>query len=1003
MTQAIRDQRSANMQADIATFIIALKATEFTGDIESQYGQRLVSASDNSIYQVVPDLLLFPRNNEDVAIVLKLLNEPQFQVLSLTTRGGGTGTNGQSLNRGIILDLSRHLNQILHFDEEKRLVTVQTGVVKDQLNAFLRPLGYFFAPELSTSNRATIGGMINTDASGQGSCEYGKTSQHVRGLHAYSIGGELITTGPHQASPKSEALQATLSALLIPNRAEISAHFPPLNRFITGYDLDHFTQDHSDDHNDDHHNGNYNSSSNHCSKLNHILCGSEGTLAVITEATLNVLPIPKATALVLISYDDFIKALEDAPYLMQAIPKPTSIEVIDNIVMEIAKNDFIWATTEQYFTGIDYAKLKAIQLVEFNADDEDTLTAKVDAFMTYMAQMENPHRLSIRPLHGKKAVNEIYGLRKRAVGLLGAVQGNRRPIPFVEDTAVPPENLAPFITEFRAILDKANVRYGMFGHADAGVIHVRPALDLKLAEDRPLIRAISDQVFALCMQYGGALWGEHGKGVRSEYAQSFFGKLYPLIQQVKATFDPHNQLNPGKIASPHQEALLKIDEVPLRADFNQQIHSHYWAEAAYQTTLYCNGNGACFNYDLDAAMCPSYKATRERIYSPKGRAELIKEWLRQRSHNIENRPFEAEVYQSLSLCLSCKSCAGECPIKVNIPAAKSQFLAQYYQKHPRPLHEKLLISSEKMAVTSNKVRSIYNFMAGNKWGQKLFAKAGLVDLPKLERANYQSAHKLYTELSTDNIQLLAAVEQKENAVVIVPDSFFMFYDATTFNGIIQLLNALGIEVFIAPYQPSGKVAHVYGALKQFEAEAMAQHSLLEKIAGYGIALVGIEPPITLTYREEYPAIGLKTVHVALIQEWLNRYLAQKAASNSLPQIKLQERLQLLSHCTEKTNATHAPKAWQQLFAHFGLSLELVKSGCCGMSGGFGHIKESLPLSEKIYQQSWAPIVADSQKEGAQGEKVTLLATGSSCRTQVKRFDQVTIVHPLVKLQQLLAQ
>lgn len=961
----------------IAQFLDTLKLKNFSGDIEVSDAQRLISATDNSIYQMMPEAILFPKSNQDVQKVMSLLAEPQYQSVTLSTRGGGTGTNGQSLNNGIILDISRHMNQILDFDAENRVVTVQTGVVKDQLNAFLRPLGYFFAPELSTSNRATIGGMINTDASGQGSCEYGKTSQHVLEILAYPLGGEAIRSRALTSSELADIdefpLVNKLYDLLSPEKEAIHAHFPQLNRFITGYDLDHFTQD-------SHKN------------LNHLLCGSEGTLGVFTEAKLNVLPIPKETALILITYDDFIKALEDAPFLMHSDPTPTSVEVIDNIVMEIAKNDFIWATTEQYFEGIDYAKLKAIQLIEFNADNEIELQEKITAFTAYINNSHNESRLSVRPLLGKKAVNDIYGLRKRAVGLLGAVQGNRRPIPFVEDTAVPPQNLAPFIAEFRDILDTANVSYGMFGHADAGVIHVRPALDLKLEEDRPKIRHISDQVFALCQKYGGALWGEHGKGVRSEYAKTFFGDLYPLVQQVKAIFDPHNQLNPGKISTPNEAIpLLKIDEVPLRADFNRQINSHYWAENAYNTTLYCNGNGACFNYDTDAAMCPSYKATRERIHSPKGRAELIKEWLRQRSNNIVNKDFENEVYDSLSLCLSCKSCAGECPIKVNIPASKSQFLNQYYQNHQRPFYEKLLISSEKMAITTSKVSGAYNLIASSKLGKKAFDYVGLVDLPLMERHKYHVANKLYKELSTGNLTALSKVKNREKAVIIVPDSFFMFYDATTFNATVELLHKLDIEVFVAPYQASGKVAQVYGALTQFEKEAQKQQALLKELEAYGIALVGIEPPITLTYRDEYPAIGLNTPKVELVQEWLSRYLQTHQA----PQIKTKADLKLMSHCTEKTNATHAPKAWQTVFEAFGLQLELMKSGCCGMSGGFGHIKKNLEVSKKIYSQSWAKIID-------QNEASTLLATGSSCRGQVKRIDQKTIVHPLVKLNELIS-
>lgn len=965
------------LRAIVEKFLTQLKALNFTGDIETSLAERLISATDNSIYQVMPEAIIFPKSNSDVEKVMTLLALPEYQTVTLSTRGGGTGTNGQSLNDGIILDISRHMNQILDFDEENRIVTVQTGVVKDQLNEFLRPLGYFFAPELSTSNRATIGGMINTDASGQGSCAYGKTSQHVLEILAYPLGGQAIhsraLTDQELSDLDASPLANKLYDFLAPKKEAIHAHFPQLNRFITGYDLDHFTQDPR-------------------KNLNHLLCGSEGTLGVFTEAKLNVLPIPKETALILITYNDFIKALEDAPFLMHSDPTPTSVEVIDNIVMEIAKNDFIWATTEQYFTGIDYTQLKAIQLVEFNAETITELETKIAEFIQYTDTKPNANRLSIRPLLGKKAVTDIYGLRKRAVGLLGAAKGNRRPIPFVEDTAVPPQNLAPFIAEFRTILDNAAVKYGMFGHADAGVIHVRPALDLKLAEDRPLIREISDQVFALCQKYGGALWGEHGKGVRSEYAQTFFGDLYPLVQKVKATFDPHNQLNPGKISSADDTPLLKIDEVPLRADFNQQINSHHWAENAYNTTLYCNGNGACFNYDVNSAMCPSYKATRERIHSPKGRAELIKEWLRQKSNNIVNHQFETEVYDSLSLCLSCKSCAGECPIKVNIPASKSQFMYQYYQTHKRPLYEKLLISSESMATTTQKVSGAYNLIASSKLGKKAFDYVGLVDLPKMERHKYLAAHNLYTELSTSTLAQLAHVKNREKAVIIVPDSFFNFYDATTFNATVSLLHKLGIEIFIAPYQPSGKVAQVYGALDQFKKEAAKQHELIEKLSAFDIAIVGIEPPITLTYRDEYPAIGLETPKVELVQEWLSRYLSTQS---SLPQVSSKSPLKLMSHCTEKTNATHAPKAWQSVFKAFGLELSAMKSGCCGMSGGFGHIKKNLEISKKIYSQSWAEIVETN-------DPTTLLATGASCRGQVKRLGDVEVVHPLVKLNELIA-
>lgn len=971
----------SRLRPDVEQFLKTLRSRSFQGDIETSYARRLISATDNSIYQLMPQAILHPKTNEDVASVMALLGEEAFRNVTITPRGGGTGTNGQSLTEGVVLDLSRHMNNILNFDEESLTVTVQTGVVKDQLNAFLRPLGYFFAPELSTSNRATIGGMINTDASGQGSCEYGKTSQHVKGIKAYLIGGQELKSRPltdkeRTETPEKFPLAQSLYELIAPEKEKIHTHFPQLNRFITGYDLDHFAHDER-------------------WNLNHLLCGSEGTLGIFTEAKLNVVPIPKKTALVLVTYNDFIRALEDAPYLMKSNPAPTSIEVIDNIVMEIAKNDFIWATTEQYFEGIDYAELKAIQLVEFNADTDHELKAKLDAFTQHCAANPNSNRLSTRPIFGKSSVTDIYGLRKRAVGLLGAVEGNRRPIPFVEDTAVPPENLAPFIAEFRAILDSAKLRYGMFGHADAGVIHVRPALDLKLEEDMPFIREISDKVFALCQKYGGALWGEHGKGVRSEYSKEFFGDLYPLIQAIKRTFDPHNQLNPNKIATPNDEALSKIDEIPLRGEFNREIFSPYWAEKAYETTLYCNGNGACFNYDLDAAMCPSYKATRERIHSPKGRAELIKEWLRQRSQNAVDPDFEKEVYDSLSWCLSCKSCTGECPVKVNIPAAKSAFLNHYHKTHKRPLYEQMLLKSESVAPKAAKMGGLFNLITQNPLARKASQSVGLVDLPELAKDNHTPSPDLYTELSTGNLERLANVTNPENAVIIVPDTFFRFYDSETFNATIELLRKLDVEIFLAPYLPSGKVAHVYGELDQFKREASAQAALLKRLAQYNIPLIGIEPPITLSYREEYQAAGFDVPEVQLIQEWLADFISTRSDDLNLKVAPQAEKLKLMSHCTEKTNATHAPKAWQTIFAHLKVPLEAQKSGCCGMSGAFGHIKENLNLSERIYQQSWGKIVHENAPN-------TLLATGSSCRGQVARFGDAKIVHPIVKLNEIIA-
>ncbi len=974
-------------------FLTQLRESEYKGEIEERYGQRLMAATDNSIYQLLPAALLFPRDHEDVIIIMELLGQEPFHTIPITPRGGGTGTNGQSLTYGLVIDLSRHMNTILHLDKKNRTVTVQTGVVKDQLNAFLRPFGLFFAPELSTSNRATIGGMINTDASGQGSCEYGKTSQHTLSIKGVFPGGTTLLSQSYSRDLLQSARKLgsqepiyhyieALDQLILPHKEKITEHFPPLNRYVTGYDLYHYAEDSG-------------------VNLNHLFCGSEGTLGIFTEATLNLLPIPKETALVLISYNDFIGALGDTPALM-ASGEATSIEILDDIVLDIAKNDYIWATTEKYFEGVDYRELKALQLIEFNADSEAALKEKVERFLQYADTHPNQHRLTQHAIYGKEAVTTVYGLRKRAVGLLGAIEGNRRPIPFVEDTAVPPENLAPFIAEFKAILDQYDLTYGMFGHADAGVIHVRPALDMKLPTDQILIRTISDKVYALCEKYGGALWGEHGKGVRSEYSEEYFGSLYPIMQQIKALFDPHNQLNPGKIATTEQSShtLYKIDELPMRGDFNRQIEAKYFTQ--FPDTLYCNGNGACFNYDLDAAMCPSYKATRQRINSPKGRAELMKEWLRQRSNGTVDPTFEEEVYESFSLCLSCKSCTGECPMKVNIPDAKAEFLFHYHQTRPRQKYEELLAKSESLAPLAAQFGKVSRFL-GN-WGpvKRHLERLGLIDLPSPEENNLKTLIRKgwVTELKEDQYTPLEQLneEERKEAVIIVPDVFFRFYDATTLEATIQLLHKLGITLFLAPYKPSGKAQHVLGYLDQFRESAQKQHNLLTKLARYQIPLVGIEPPVTLIYRDEYrKKLNLPTPEVALIQSWLLKFLSnepERIAALSLDPKLSKQTYQLLSHCTEKSNATTAPTEWQQLFALIGVTLTLGRVGCCGMSGAFGHLKAQEELSRKIYHQSWKNVI---DREPAE----QLLVTGFSCRSQVERFSHEKLQHPLTLLNRVI--
>ncbi len=599
----------------VIRLLAALTETGFSGDISAEDGDRMVFATDNSIYRLPPQAILFPRGTDDVARITRLLAEERFRAVVLAPRGGGTGTNGQSLTTGVVVDLSRHMNRILEIDVANRRVRVEAGVVKDQLNAALRPHGLFFAPELSTSNRATIGGMIATDACGQGSCLYGKTRDHVRGLTTVLCDGTVWASHPLDDDALAAIqrrhdlvgeIHRVVDGIAREHGDEIARRFPKLNRCLTGYDLAHIRD----------RQGRFD--------LNSVICGAEGTLGIVAEATLDVLPIPRHSMLVNLRYDSFDAALRDAGALMAF--GAASIETVDSKVLGLARQDIVWEGVRAFFPDDAARPVRGINMVEFVGHDRAAVEGAVGRLRATLDREASDHRLGYTLADGEQEVGRVWAMRKRAVGLLGNMAGERRPVAFVEDTAVPPERLADYIAEFRALLDARGLDYGMFGHVDAGVLHVRPALDLKDERDERLIRELSDAVADLTLRYGGLLWGEHGKGVRSEYVPMVFGPLYPLLQAVKAAFDPRNQLNPGKVAAPDTGALLRVDGVPTRGQADRMVPGP--VRAAYDTAMHCNGNGACFTIDADDAMCPSFKATGERRHSPKGRAMLVREWLR---------------------------------------------------------------------------------------------------------------------------------------------------------------------------------------------------------------------------------------------------------------------------------------------------------------------------------------------------------------------------------------
>lgn len=984
-------------------FFEALIEGGFAGDIDASVAGRVVSSTDNSIYQVTPTAILFPKHADDLSLIAKVLSRPRFRQITIAPRGGGTGTNGQSLTSGVVVDCSRHMNRIFEIDPVRRVARVEAGVVKDQLNRALEAYGLFFAPELSTSNRATIGGMISTDACGQGSCLYGKTSNHVLGLRVVLMDGTDFWSRPLDEDDLKAActdagrrgeVYRTVDRITREKREEIARVFPPLNRYLTGYDLAHVRRT----------DGRFD--------LNAILCGSEGTLAMIAEAELNLVPIPACSALFNIRYGDFNTALEDA--LSLTALGVASVETVDERVLGLAKSDIVWGSISSFFPEDSGSLANGINIVEVLADDADELEGRIASVAQALDHGSMRHK-GYTVAREAGDVEAIWLMRKRAVGLLGNVDGPVRPVAFVEDTAVPPENLAPYIREFRALLDAEGLTYGMFGHVDAGVLHVRPALDLTRPDHQPMVRRISDAVVKLTRRYGGVLWGEHGKGVRSEYVPEFFGPLYPDLQAIKAVFDPENRLNPGKIASPSDTQLLRIDEVPLRGAFDRTIGDDI--RAAFDNAAYCNGNGACFDFDTTSPMCPSFKGTGDRRYSPKGRASLMREWLRLLSErNIDPRAeaarqsttrsilslpvrawntlnpanrgdFSHEVRAAMDTCLACKACTGQCPVKVSVPAFRSKFLELYYTRYLRPLKDPIVATIETMLPLMARVRPLYNLVVGSSPGRGLLRAFGLTALPALPALSlYQEAKRMGVGIATVGHIATLSAEERSKTVVFVPDAFTTNFDPAVVVSALRLAHKLGLTPYLASRHTNGKALHVHGYLSAFRQTASRTAAYFDNVADLGVTLVGLDPSMTLTFRSEYAAgSGTRTkARILLPQEWLRQNLAGLSAikpAHSRPVV-------LLPHCTERTNAPGSLGDWRAVFNAAAIELEIADTGCCGMAGTFGHEVGNRSISEKLYAMSWKSYVDQACEDRV------VMATGYSCRSQAKQIDQTALPHPI---------
>ena len=1020
----------------VQSFLAKLRQSSFAGDIQHDYGTRLITSTDNSIYQVLPQAVVFPKNLADIQALLQLTAQHKFcQCIKITARGGGTGTNGQSLTEGIVLDCSRYMNRILETNIKQGWVRVEPGVVLDQLNEHLAPHKVFFAPDLSPSNRATLGGMVSTDACGKGSRIYGRTSDHVIALSCVLSNGETLESFAldedklnvyKQKSGIAGDVFKVVDQIVLEKAGLIEKVFPKMSRFMTGYNLAKVY-------------GNSEKNFN----LNYLLSGSEGTLAVVSELKLRLSALPKYKRLLVVKYEYFDDALRDAQILVEN--DPAAIETIDEKILSLAKEDEIYLKIKNFIvdeklkSGEKIRPTRTISLLEFCGNNKNKLEKQVSALCKIINARKNKpgEATGYYRTADPQEIKDLWSLRKKGVGLLGNTKGERKPLPFVEDTAVPPENLAAYIREFRKLLESYGLEYAMFGHVDVGCLHVRPALDLKNLEEEGWIRTLSDQVSELVKKFGGVMWSEHGRGYRSEYTVDFFGEeLHQDLRCIKEAFDPENRLNPGKIVTPLSQATNKVVplEGPLRGHKDRQISPELLKE--YETAINCNGNGACFDYSAKNVMCPSSKITRDRVHSPKGRAGMIREWLRilsltqERETSLSNNSsrnlsgqtqsnsaaenifnssynkikntwrknqgeydYSHEVYESMAGCLVCKACVTQCPVHVNVPEFRSKFLNLYYSRYLRPLKDYLVGSTETVGRLFSNIPRPLNAIINLPLNRNLLKnKIGLRDFPLYspESVRQRLREVNAVEFDLDKLNSLSQHEL-ERSVILVQDAFTSFYESQLVLEFYELLRKLNYTVYVAPFHPNGKPLHVKGFLAQFRKVAEKNAKWLSHIALSGIPMVGLDPSVVLTYRDEYLKIlgeNELPFKVMLPQE----FLIMNSAKHSNYGVAATEKLQdykLLGHCTEKTDAQLSQEQWKEVFEEFGLSLSLIAAGCCGMAGTYGHETEHYEESRGIYDLSWSDKIPQDPFL-----RQNILTTGFSCRSQVKRFEGFRPLHPL---------
>jgi len=945
---------------------------QLEGELYLDDTTRLLYATDASAYQEMPLAVAIPKSKDDLK---KLIAFAIANHTSLIPRTAGTSLAGQVVGNGIVVDVSKNFTQIIELNKEEHWVRVQPGVIRDELNMFLKPYGLFFGPETSTANRAMMGGMVGNNSCGSNSIVYKSTREHL--LEADVLLGDgsettfrALSIDEFHDKCEGNNLEAniykTVRSLLsnYDNQVEIRKEFPKktVTRRNTGYAIDillesaPFTAGGAD--------------FNFCK----LIAGSEGTLAFITEIKLNLVPLPtKESGLLCVHFNSIDEALR--ANLIALKYKPRASELIDHYILECTK-DNIEQSKNRFFVKGDPT---AILVIEFSASTHEGIISIATECEIEMREAELGYHF---PLLFGEDTKKIWTLRKAGLGLLGNIPGDERGVPVIEDTAVDVNDLPEYIEEFHKILDKYGLHSVHYAHAGSGEIHLRPIINLKTVEGNHLFRIIAEEVATLVKKYKGSLSGEHGDGrLRGEFIKQMVGeKNYELFKTIKYTCDPNNIFNPGKIVdTPPMNTMLRYKPGQKTPAFKTIFR--YYNQDVLQHAEQCNGSGDCRKTHLSGGtMCPSYMATKNEKDTTRARANILREFLTN-SQKL-NRFDHKEIYEVMDLCLSCKGCKSECPSNVDVAKLKAEFLQQYYDANGVPFRSKLIANFNKSAKLGAMVPRLYNFMVSNSATGKLIKRiSGFAEkrsMPKLYKINLENWFRKRKK------QVLEINPSARRKIYLFCDEFTNYNDTEIGIKAILLLEKLGYEVIIPKHEESGRAWLSKGLIRNAKVIVNKNITLLSKIINEETPLIGIEPSAILTFRDEYidladdanyHAAKELAKNVFLIDEFIAKEIDNGNIDSNLF-TKEKRHIKLHGHCQQKALSSVAPSI-KMMSLPENYSVEVIPSGCCGMAGSFGYEKEHYDLSMKIGELVLLPAVRNQSTE------TIIAAPGTSCRHQIK--------------------